>query len=129
VARLWETAEGVEALLLEHRVAHGQHLVEEEDVGIHLDRGGERETDLHARGVVVELHVDEVLELREADHVAGAPPRLTGTQPDEGRRDGHVVRRAEAGMEADSQLDEGREPAAYLDVARVGPVDARDAAQ
>ena len=52
--------EDVEALLLEGGVADGEHLVDEQDVGVDLDRHREGEPDVHARGVVLEL---ELLEL------------------------------------------------------------------
>ena len=59
----------VEALLLERRVADREHLVDQQDVGVDLDRGREREPDVHARGVVLELEVDELLELGEREDV------------------------------------------------------------
>ena len=66
----------VEALLLERRVADRQHLVDQQDVGVDLDRDREREPDVHARGVVLELEVDELLELGERDDVVEPLPRL-----------------------------------------------------
>ena len=67
-----DVVEGREALLLEARVADGEDLVEQEDVERHLDRDREREADLHARGVVLQLLVDEPLELGEGDDLVEA---------------------------------------------------------
>ena len=68
-AALLERVEVVEALALEGRVADGQDLVDEQDVG--PGAGGHREGDahLHARRVVLELLVHVVLELGEGDDV------------------------------------------------------------
>ena len=62
--------EHVEALLLEGRVADGQHLVDQQDVRVDLDRHRERQPDVHAGGVVLELEVLELLELGELDHAS-----------------------------------------------------------
>jgi len=62
-----EPEELLKALLLEGRVADRQHLVDQEDLGLHLDRGGESEPDKHPGGVVLELEVDELLEFGECD--------------------------------------------------------------
>ena len=75
-----EPRELVEALLLERGVADREHLVDEQDVGIDLDSNREREPDLHPRGVVLELEVDELLELGERDDLVEArraPPCAT----------------------------------------------------
>ena len=73
---LAEPVEDVEALLLEGGVAHGQHLVDQQDVGVHLDHHREGQAHVHARGVVLELQLLEVLELREIDHAVVALERL-----------------------------------------------------
>ena len=46
-----------------------QGFIDDEDVGIHRDRRGERETRLHARGVGAKGRVDHVLELAEGDDI------------------------------------------------------------
>ena len=69
VAGLDEAPDARLALLLEEDVAHGQGLVDDEDVGLG-DRGyGKGDARHHARGVVLEGHVHEVSELREVDDV------------------------------------------------------------
>ena len=64
-----QPGELVEALLLEGGVADGEHLVDQEDVGVHLDHHGEGEPHEHAGRVVLEPQVGELLELRELEHL------------------------------------------------------------
>ena len=67
----------VEALLLERRVADGEHLVEEQHVGVDLDRDRVGEPHLHPRRVVLQLLVDEALELGERDDLVEARARAS----------------------------------------------------
>ena len=53
-------------------VADGQHLVDQQHVGLHVDGHREPEPDVHARRVELDLVVDEVLELGEGDDVVVA---------------------------------------------------------
>ena len=53
-ALLLEELHPVDALALEALVADGQHLVDDQDVGVDVDGHGEAEPHVHARGV--ELH-------------------------------------------------------------------------
>ena len=89
-------------------VAHREHLVDEQDVGVDLDHHREGQAHVHARGVVLELEVDELLELGELDDALDAGPGLGGRQPEHDRVHHDVVARGEVGVEADAQLDEGR---------------------
>ena len=68
--------EHVEALLLEGGVADGQHLVDQQDVGVDLDHHREGQAHVHARRVVLELEVHELLELGELDDLVEARARL-----------------------------------------------------
>ena len=70
-----EALERREALLLEALVADGEHLVEQQDVEVDLDRDRVREPDLHARREVLQLLVDEALELGEGDDLVEALAR------------------------------------------------------
>ena len=57
-------------------VAHREHLVDEQHVGVDLDRDREAEPDAHPRRVVLQLQVDELLELGERDDLVEALVRL-----------------------------------------------------
>ena len=48
----------------------------DQDVGVHVDGHGEAEPDVHARGVELDLPVDELLELGEVDDVVEDPVDL-----------------------------------------------------
>ena len=68
-ALVLELMHTVEALALEGLVADGEHLVDEQNVGIDVHGDREAEAHVHARGVVLHLLVDEPLELGELDDV------------------------------------------------------------
>ena len=116
--------EDVHALLRERRVADREHLVDQHDVGVGLDHHREREPDHHARRVVLQLQVDEVVELGEVDHRVEPPLRLAPAQPHQDAVEDDVLARGELGVEADAELDERRDPPGHPDPARVGAVDA-----
>ena len=101
----------VEALALEGGVADGEHLVDQQHVGVDLDGDREAEPHAHARRVVLELQVDELLELRELDDLVEAPARLPPREPEHDRVDDDVVARGQVGVEAHAELDERRQPA------------------
>ena len=63
-----ESEELLEALLLEGGIADREHLVDQQDLGFNLDRGGKGQAHEHSRGVVLELEVDELLEFGKRDH-------------------------------------------------------------
>jgi hypothetical protein len=129
LALVLEALEHVEALLLERGVAHREHLVDQQHVGVHLAHHAEREPHLHARGVVLQLEVHELLELREGDDGVEAAQRLLGREPEHDAVDEHVVAGREIRVEADAELDERGQPPAHADRAAVDPVDAREALQ
>ena len=67
LARVALLVEDVHALLRERGVAHGEHLVDQHDVGVRLDHHREGQAHHHPRGVVLQLELDEVLELGELE--------------------------------------------------------------
>ncbi len=112
----------VEALLLERGVADGEDLVDQQDVGVDLDRDRERQADVHPRGVVLELQVLELAQLGEVDHAVVALASLARGEAHHDPVHDHVVARREIGVEADAELDERRQPPAAPDVT-LGAVD------
>ncbi len=106
-----EAVELLEALLLERGVADRQHLVDQQHVGVDLDRDREGEPHRHPRRVVLELEVEELLELGERDDVVEARLGLVAREAEHHRVDQHVVARGQVGVEADAELDERRQPA------------------
>src|SRR2546425_5560579 len=55
-------------------VAYGQHLVDEQDVGIAVHSDGERETHVHTRRIPLDRGIHEIPELREVHHVIESRP-------------------------------------------------------
>ena len=117
----------VEALLLEGGVAHRKDLVDDQHLGLDLDRDREPEPYAHARRVVLQLQVHELLELGERDDLVEASARLAPRQAEHDRVDQHVVASGQLGVEADAQLDERGQPPAHADLAGIDRVDAGEA--
>ena len=67
-----ELGELVEALVREALVADRQHLVDEQHVGIDVDRDGKAEAHVHAGRVRLDRRVDEVRQLGELDDLVEA---------------------------------------------------------
>ncbi len=84
---------------------------------------------MHARGVVLELEVLELLELGELDHTLIASARLARREAEHDPVERDVVEGGQIGVEADAQLDEGGHSAVAPDLSLVGAVDARQALQ
>ena len=64
---LGHVAHLAQALLLELDVADGQHLVDDQDVGLEVRRDGERQAHVHAAGVALDRRVEELSDLGEGD--------------------------------------------------------------
>ena len=72
LAAALELGELVEALVREALVADGEHFVDQQHVGIDVDRDGEAEPHVHARRVGLHRRVDELLHLGELDDLVEA---------------------------------------------------------
>ena len=95
--------EDVKALLLEGGVADGQDLVDEQNLGVDLDRDGEGEPDVHAGGVVLELELLELAQLGEVDHGVIAGAGLARGEAHHDPVEDHVVARGQVWVEADAR--------------------------
>jgi hypothetical protein len=124
-----ELLDAFEALALERLVTDGEHLVDEEDVGVDVHRHREPEPDVHARRVVAHLHVDELLELRERHDLVEHTRDVALREAEDRCIHEDVLAPGELGMEARAQLEQRRQPAARDDLAVVGLQDPGDALQ
>ena len=113
----------------ERGVADGEHLVDEQDVGVDLDRDREGEADVHARGVVLELELLELAQFGEVDHLVVARARLARREAHHDPVEHDVVARGQILVEADAELDEGRQAPVHPDPPAVDAVDAGQALQ
>ena len=117
----------VEALALEVLVPHGEYLVDQEHVGVHVHRHREPQPHVHARRVVLDLVVDELLKLGEGHDGVEPALDLLARKPQQRRVQEDVVPAAQLGLEAGAQLEQGRQPAPHLDGAGGRLEDAGDA--
>ena len=98
----------VEALSLELLVAHRQHLVDEQDVGLHVHGDGEAETHVHAAGVVLDGVVDELGQPAELDDLLGDRGDLLAREAEDRAVERDVLPPRHVRVEAGTELDEGR---------------------
>src|SRR3954466_14862216 len=94
------------ALALEGLVADGQHLVDEQHVGVEVRGDREAEPHEHAARVRLDRDVDEVAELGEGDDVVDARRDLVSRQPVEGPAEKDVLASGEVAAEARAELEQ-----------------------
>src|SRR5688572_26615570 len=128
-AFLLEQPKLLEALLPERLVPDREDLVQEQDVGVHLDRQREREPHPHSRREILQVHVGELLEVGEGDDAVHALADLGRAEAEQGAVEHHVLPGCELLLESDTHLEEGRQSPGHRYAARVGAVDPRDALQ
>ena len=118
LAVVLELADPLHALGLERLVADGDDLVDQQDVGIHVDRDGEAEADVHARGVVADRVVDEVFDTGEGNDVVELAVDLPGGEPEDRPVEVDVLAAREVGVEAGADLEQGADAALDDDLPR-----------
>src|SRR5437016_6230247 len=74
----------LQALQLEGDVAHGQHLVHQQDGRVHVDGHGEPQAHVHPGRIELHLVVDEGLQLGEGDDVVEDAVGLLLGEPEDG---------------------------------------------
>ena len=108
-----ELGELVEALVRERLVADGEHLVDQQHVGVDVDGHGEAEAHVHAGRVGLHRRVDEVLEFGELHDLVEAPGDLALRQAEHDAVDEDVLAAGDLGVEPGAQLDERRDAALH----------------
>ena len=116
----------VEALLLERRVAHREHFVDDEDARLEERRDRESDAHLHAARIELHLPLDRVLDLRELDDLVELLGHLLAGEPEERRVDEHVLAPGEIGMNPRHHLEQRTDAAVGLDGPGVREHDAGD---
>ncbi len=101
-----QLADLVQALHLERFVADGQHFVDEQDFRLHMDGDRKPQPHGHPRRVVLDRHVNEALQLGEADDVVEVGVHVTPAQPQDGAVQVDVLAPREVGVEAGPQLQQ-----------------------
>ena len=93
-------------------VADREHFVDEQHVGIDVNRDGESEPHVHAGRVGLHRRVDELLQLGELDDLVEALLNLALRQAEHDAVDEDVLAAGDLRMEPGAELDERRDPAA-----------------
>ena len=122
-----ELGELVHALVLEFHVAHGQDLVDEEDVRLHGDGHGESQAHVHARGVVLDGLVDEALDAGEVNDRIQLGVDLLLAHAQDRAVEVDVLAARQFGVEAGADLEHGGHAARRGDRSLVRGQDLRDA--
>ena len=104
-----------EALVLELRVADGEDLVHDEDVGLDVRRDGESQAHVHAGAVALDGHVYERLHAAEGDDLVEALPDLRPLHAQDGAVEVDILAPGEVGMEAGADLEHAGDAAVDLD--------------
>jgi hypothetical protein len=128
-AALLELEHLAEALPLECLVADGEHLVEQEHVGVEVRRDREAEPHVHPRGVGAHRPVDRLLELGEGDNLIEALADLRTLQSVDRAVQEDVLAAREVGVEPGSELEQGADPSVDGDAALGRLDDSGDQAQ
>ena len=106
---LTHLGEVIIAFALECLVTHGQHLVEHENVALGLDGHRERQANLHAARVVLELLIHELPKFGELHDVVVHRVHFLGRETEQCAVQIHVLATGELRVEAHAELDERHE--------------------
>src|SRR6185369_7530605 len=102
-----------DALLGELLVADGEHLVDEQDVGIDVHGDGESEADVHAGRVSLHRLIEEVADAGEFDDAIEARVDLAPRETEHDAVDVDVLPSGDLGMESGAELDERGDPSLH----------------
>ena len=101
-----------DAAALELRVADGERLVDDEDVGLEVGRDGERQPQPHPRGVALQRRVEEALDPGEGGDLVEARADVAAGHAEDRPAEEHVLAPRELVVEARPDVEQGAEPAA-----------------
>jgi len=88
------------AFLLEPDVAHGQHLVDDQDIRVHVREDREPQPDIHPAGVMLHRRIDELFHFGKGDDFVELAGDLLSFHPQDGAAHEDVVAAGQFGMEA-----------------------------
>ena len=99
-----------EAAALELGVADGEHLVDDQDLGLEMRRHREGEAHAHARGVALDGGVEEARHAGEFHDLVEARGDLVLAQPEDRAVEIHVLASRELRVEAGPHLEQAADP-------------------
>ena len=97
----------VDAFLLKVDIADGECLVDQEDVGIDVGGNGKTEAHIHAAGIVLDGHVNEVAQLGKIDYRGQQCLDLAMGKPEKRALEENVFITAQVRMETRAELEHG----------------------
>ncbi len=115
-----------QTFLLKPRIAHRQHLVDDQDLGLEVRGHGERQPHVHAAGVVLHGRVDELFDFGERDDLVELPFDFRPLHAEDRAVQEDVLAAGQLGMEAGADFEERSDAA---DDARAAARRRRDARQ
>ncbi len=124
-----QIAEVGDALAMEVAVAHRQHLVDEEDVEVGVQRDGEAQAHPHARGVGLDRTVEGLLQIGEVDDLRRPPLDLLVGHAQQPPDDLDVGAARQLGLHPHRQIQQGRDPPLHRDLSRGGGDDSSNDAE
>ena len=119
----------IDALLLKRQIAHGQHLVADQQVGGEMRRHREGELDVHARRIALDRRVDELLDLGELDDLPELGVHLCAAHAEDRAVEIDIVPAGQLVVEAGADFQQAGHAAMDADFALGGRGDAGDELQ
>jgi hypothetical protein len=115
-----------EALFLELGIAHGEHLINDEDLRLQVRGDGEGEADVHAAGVMLDRRVEEHLGFRKGDDLVELAVDLLAGHAEDGAVEVDILAAGKLGMEAGADLEKAGDAALDIDASGGGLGDAAE---
>ena len=103
-----------EALLLECNVADGQHLVDNQDLGLEVRGDREAEADFHPARVALHRRVEEAFDVGEGDDLVEAAVDLVLSHAEDRAGQEDVLAPRQLGMEPGAYVEERTDASGYL---------------
>src|ERR1700687_1671449 len=97
----------VEALALKGRVADGEDLVDDQDLGFEMGGDREGETDVHSTRAVLTGSTEKLLDLGEGNNLIQIAINFRLPHAEEGGAEIDVLATCKLGVEAGSHLEQG----------------------
>ena len=124
-----ELDELLEAALLKGHVTDGQHLVDDQEARVDVDRHREGQPHVHPRRVRLDRLIDERFQAGEVDDLVEPRRDVAATHAQDRSVEKHVLASGQFGMEAGTQLEQRRHAAMHPHRPAVGLQDAGHAFQ
>ena len=117
-----DVAHAAQALLLKGRVADGEHLVDEQDVGLEVRGHRECQLHVHAARIALDRRIDEAVDFGELDDLLEAAFDLRPAHAEDCAAQKNIFAAGELGVKAGADFEQRSDPAANLDttLGRVG---------